>query len=390
MDLPGHFNDFLTNIRLPDDLRDECITAHTELRTRLLADPTVAPIMVTTFLQGSYRRSTITKPQNGSKPDVDVVAVTNLDPRRWTPAQVQEAFCAFLDKYPDYKDHYKRQGRSIGISIGRIAIDLVVTAAPSEAMSAILRSDAIASTYAVEGQSDWRLNPSWPSPERRTTREAEAAFRKALEGSDWKEEPLLIPDRDANRWEQTDPISQINWTHEKNAITNGHFVNVVKAVKWWWNRASADLNQRPKGFLIERLVGLNCPDGITDVASGFTFTLESIRDNYAQAVASGQTPFVPDIGLTTSNVFKRISPAAFRVFHARTTNAATASREALNDPGDSSSADRWHSLFGDEFPPPTGGGNSGGTGQRDPHATQSVPGFVSPSRPAAPRKGTFA
>ena len=390
MELLSHFTDFLANIRLPDDLRDECVSSHVELRAHLLADPDLAPIMVTTFLQGSYRRSTITKPQNGSRPDVDVVAVTNVDPRQWSPAQVQEAFCEFLDKHEVYRRHYRRQGRSIGISKGRIDVDLVVTAAPSATLSAVLRSDAIASTYSVEAHSDWRLDPSWPSPERRTSRQAEAALRKALEGSDWQGEPLLIPDRELGRWEQTDPISQIRWTHEKNSATNGHFVNVVRAVKWWWNRVSSDLTDRPKGFLIERVVGIHCPDEITDVASGFTVSLEAIRDSYAQAAAAGETPFVPDIGLPDNDVFKRVSPSAFRAFHQRVVTGAAASRDALDHPDSRVSAKLWRDILGDDFPPPAGGGDGGGTSKLEPRAPRPTPRFVPPAHPSVPRKGEFA
>ena len=36
--IPTYFEDFLTNIRLPEDIRNELISAHTKLRERLEAD----------------------------------------------------------------------------------------------------------------------------------------------------------------------------------------------------------------------------------------------------------------------------------------------------------------------------------------------------------------
>ena len=59
----------------------------------------------------------------------------------------------------------------------------------------------------------------------------------------------FIPDRDANRWEQTDPISQIEWTHDKNRRTNGHFVNVVKGFQVVVGTAQLRQTRCPKGIL---------------------------------------------------------------------------------------------------------------------------------------------
>ena len=103
MELINCFNDMLTEIRPPQDLLDECVKAHTELRETLMSCPELKGVVVTTFLQGSYRRSTLTRPAKGSKPDVDVVVVTSLDPNAWTSARVQDAFCRVLDKYPAYR-----------------------------------------------------------------------------------------------------------------------------------------------------------------------------------------------------------------------------------------------------------------------------------------------
>ena len=59
MILPSYFNDMLTKIRPSQDLLDQCAEAHTELRETLINDSELQDIVVTTFLQGSYRRSTL-------------------------------------------------------------------------------------------------------------------------------------------------------------------------------------------------------------------------------------------------------------------------------------------------------------------------------------------
>ena len=365
MDFTAHFNDMLAKIRPPQDLLDECVKAHTELREALMSDPELKGIVITTFLQGSYRRSTLIRPQKGSKTDVDVVLVTNLDPSIWSPAQVQERFCTVLDKYPRYQGNYQRQGRSIGVSCGRVNLDLVVTAAPSEALRAVLLSDAIGSTFSMDGYPEW-------------------AIRQGLNasGQDWKRDPLLIPDRDADRWEQTDPISQIEWTHNKNRSTNGHYVNVVKAIKWWWAQQSSGRRGVPKGYLVERLVGLHCPDGIESVAEGFTATLEGIRDTYEADVGQGRTPFVQDVGIPSNNVFKRVPPEAFREFYGAVDKCAAKARSAFDDPDPESSCRGWIAILGSLFPVP-----SNWSGKGNSSNTQT---FRKPNRPAEPRKAKFA
>ncbi len=365
MELNSYFNDMLVEIRPPQDLLDECVEAHTHLRQTLLKDPELKDVVVTTFLQGSYRRSTLIRPSEGSKPDVDVVLVTNLNPGDWTPAQVQERFCGILDKYERYRGKYERQGRSIGLSQGRVKLDLVVTASPSEALRKAFVSDAFGAAFSVETNPDWSFTDALPSrmPE-------------------WKAEPLLIPDRDADKWEQTDPISQIEWTHDKNRRTNGHYVNVVKVFKWWWTRHSSGERGLPKGYLVERLVGLHCPDDIESVAEGFTIALEGIRDAYETNVAYGTTPFVPDVGLPHNDVFKRVSPEHFKAFYDAVKAGATKARTALDDPNATSSAKRWATLFGDVFPVPSEGveGSSSGNAMS----------FTRPSRPAVPGPARFA
>lgn len=61
--LQSYFNDFLSNIRLPDSLREELKKAHTELREHLKSDDITKDLLVDSFLQGSYARATCIKPE---------------------------------------------------------------------------------------------------------------------------------------------------------------------------------------------------------------------------------------------------------------------------------------------------------------------------------------
>jgi hypothetical protein len=127
------FKTFLANIRLPKDLADQCRDEHLRLRMLLLADHDLREIIVSTFLQGSYRRDTGTKPHGEDKhADVDVVVVTTLDPTVYTPNRVVARFTPFLNR--NYPGQWERQDRAIKITpTGEdVTLDLVVTAAPSK------------------------------------------------------------------------------------------------------------------------------------------------------------------------------------------------------------------------------------------------------------------
>ena len=78
MELPSYFSDFIRNISPSPEERKQYQEAHRELREKLLDDDDLKEIIVTTFLQGSYRRSTILRPEPGEHADVDVVVVTRI------------------------------------------------------------------------------------------------------------------------------------------------------------------------------------------------------------------------------------------------------------------------------------------------------------------------
>lgn len=127
--LQSYFNDFLSNIRLPDSLREELKKAHTELREHLKSDDITKDLLVDSFLQGSYARATCIKPEKGHKADVDVIVVTNIDHEKTSATEAFKLIMPFAQKY--YND-VTQQKRSIGITLEQVDVDLVITAAPSE------------------------------------------------------------------------------------------------------------------------------------------------------------------------------------------------------------------------------------------------------------------
>jgi len=332
MDLPNYFKDFVGRIRPPDSVQEELKKAHTELRERLSSDEDLSEIMVTTFLQGSYRRSTAIKPAGGEQADVDVVAVTNLDRTEITPEEALLKFKGFLNRH--YAKKWKIQGRSIGIELEHVSLDLVVTAAPSEASQEAIRSLAASDAQSVNGEY---------SPENRNV------LGGLKSGKAWEDEPLYIPDRDAGEWQATHPLRQISWTTEKNSRCSGHYISVVKALKWWRRELGYGSND-PKSYPLEHLIGLSCPDGISSVAEGIVGCLEDIASRYRSEVVSGEVPFLPDHGIPQNNVLARVSSDDFAEFHSQAVDAAAVARRAYDSDSVRSSCMAWREMFGDEFP----------------------------------------
>lgn len=336
--VPSYFKDFLSNIRLSENQVNDLKTGHTTLRKRLEEDEVLSNIIVSTFLQGSYRRSTAVKPKNGNKSDVDIIVVTKLDSEEYTPEEALNIFVPFLDKY--YKDKYRLQGRSIGISLSYVDLDIVPTSAPSKSEIGILQDRAIISEYTIE---EFQQNLLTKSLDNILVESTYNIFCKSDSELQWKSDPLLIPDREAEKWDKTHPLEQIRWTIEKNKNCNTHYINVVKALKWWRKIQCPDI-KHPKSYPFEHFIGDCCPDSITSVAEGIVLTLENIVSRYPIK------PFLADRGVPEHDVFARITNVEYADFYDTVCGAAKIAREAFDCEELYDSVCKWRELFGPEFP----------------------------------------
>jgi len=347
MELPSYFSKFLTEVRLTSNQIEDCRTGHTTLRDRLLNDDTLSKIIVNTFLQGSYRRATAVRPKGGSRADVDIVVVTKLHQDEFTPAKALEQFVPFLEEH--YEGKYTPQGRSFAIEMTYVDLDIVPTAAPSLSEIGVLKEAAVSDDETPETATAALSLPMWLSiNESQTVRFSRAFAGEASQEAEWKAEPLLIPDLDVEQWTPTHPLEQIRWTWQKNRACNGHYVNVVKALKWW-RRLNAE-PKYPKGYPVEHLIGLQCPDGITSVADGVVRTLENITQAYSGYARLNITPSLADHGVPSHNVLKRVSGEDFAAFWQLVETAATTAREAFGEQSTKKSAQKWRELFGSKFP----------------------------------------
>lgn len=335
-----YFNDFLKEIRLTGNQVKELKSAHTTLRNRLQADENLKDIIETTFLQGSYKRATAVRPKQGKRSDVDIVVVTKLDKEEVTPEEALDVFEPFLKKYYDGK--YRKQGRSWGIEMTHVDLDVVPTSAPALAEQGLLENMAVLSDEDLEemdikvaeikkgsGYDQWGI--------------AFAEFMSANDDENWKKQPLFIPDREAEFWDKTHPLEQIRWTHEKNRNCNGHYVNVVKCIKWWRKEKFPDV-KHPKSYPLEHLIGDCCPDGIGCVSEGIVLTLEKIVSDYPTK------PILKDRGVPEHDVFGRLSDEDYNAFYETVCDAAVIARNAYDAETVKESADLWRKLLGNKFP----------------------------------------
>jgi len=321
MALETHFKDFLQEINLTPNQKEDLKMGHITLRERLMGDDKLAPIIVNVFLQGSYKRSTAVRPKNGNRSDVDIIVVTNIDPEKFTPQKTLNLFIPFLEKY--YKGKYRVQGRSIGISLSYVDLDIVPTSAPSEIQrkeldNSIFNSDFVLENYQITSQ----VNNE----------------------NQWKNEPLLIPDREAGVWNKTNPLEQIDWTRKKNQSTNGHYIQVVKCLKWWRKEQYPDM-KHPKSYPLEHFIGECCPDGIKSVDEGIVKTLENIVNYHPRK------PVLPDRGVPEHDVFGRITDEEYNEFYDTVCVAFKIARKAFDSDFDGG-VKGWGELFGNKFPLP--------------------------------------
>jgi tRNA nucleotidyltransferase (CCA-adding enzyme) len=366
MNLPSYFEDFLNNIRPEADEREAYKESHNTLRENLLKDDKINKITVDTFLQGSYRRNTAIKADGLNRSDVDVVVVTTIN--KENPAsKALEYFEPFCERH--YPKRWKKNDRSIGISLDDVDIDLVVTAAPSEAAEELLKSNWAKAERPPVQLSNARQIRSWiakGAPDNFNLNDLKTDSDETL---DWRKDPLLIPDRKFEKWEETHPLAQIEWTWEKNAKCNGHYINVVKAIKWW-KRKHKTLPKHPKGYPLEHFIGATCPDGINSVAEGILQSLEQI------AMIHPRKPKLPDHGVPHHDVFHRTTEQEYAMFHGEIKIAARLARKAYDATTVEESAKAWRELFGEEFPAPEDDNKSSG-------------GFTSRTGPSTVKEGRF-
>jgi hypothetical protein len=288
MELASDFKAYLSLIEPTDAHVTAAKSAHETVREILRTDEESKSAHKTSFLSGSYARSTAIRDIN----DVDVIWVVDIDHSSTPAILVLSWLQGILSR------HYtevRPQGRSVGANAAKnVWLDIV---------------------------------PATP-----------------LNGEDG---PLWIPDREAKEWVQTHPKGQIAAGVEKNRATDGYYVQVVKLIKAWRDRLPTE-SSHPKSYIVETLVhkAIGFP---TSHAIAVVNVLEGIKNTYSAYAQLKTVPEISDPGYSSVNVAKRWSVADFVTFMSHVSSAADVARRAYNEADEAKSRNLWRSLFGTEF-----------------------------------------
>ncbi len=288
MDLSADFKAFVSSLEPSDSHVAAAKAAHEKVREELRTDSESKDAHKDTFLSGSYARHTATNDIN----DVDVICILDIDQSITEPEWVLAWMESVLGRY--YKET-KRQGRSVGAQAAKgVWLDIV---------------------------------PATPIA--------------ADDG------PLWIPDREAREWVQTHPKGQIAAASDKNKLTNGYYVQVVKLMKSWRDRLSTE-SCRPKSYILETLVhgSIGYP---SSHAAAVVNVLEGIERTYGVYRGVTVVPTIADPGYLAVNVAKHWDTKDFNDFMAQVKTAAVTARKAFDSKDESESRRLWREIFGPRF-----------------------------------------
>ena len=285
MELTTDFSELLSSLQPGEDDVAAAKAAHEKVRERLRTDDESKDAHKDTFLSGSYARRTAINDIN----DVDVICIFDINHQKTQPEVVLAWVEGILSKY--YKET-KRQGRSVGANAAKNVWLDIVPASP-------LSTD---------------------------------------------DGPLWIPDREAREWVQTHPKGQIEAATNKNKVTDGYFVQVVKLMKFWRDRLPTKSCQL-KSYILEALIHSTIGRPSSH-AEAVVNVLEGVGRTYG---SHEYTPFITDPGYPSVDVAKHWKSEDFKDFMAQVKASAATARSAFESTSEATSRKLWRQLFGSKF-----------------------------------------
>lgn len=288
MDLVGDFNALLSSIQPGENDVAAAKAAHEKVREELRTDNESKDAHKDTFLSGSYARRTAINDIN----DVDIIWALDIDHNVTEPEVLLAWVQGILARH--YKET-KRQGRSVGANT------------PSGVWLDIVPACQV-----------------W--------------------GDDG---PLWIPDREARAWVQTHPKGQIAASRNKNEITNGYFVQVVKLMKFWRDRLLTD-SCKVKSYILEALIH-GAIGSSSSHANAIVNVLEGVERKYGWYRNTNTVPTIPDPGYPSVNVAKHWTSGDFTEFMQQVKAAAATARAAYDSSDEAVSRKLWRKVFGPQF-----------------------------------------
>ena len=330
------FLDLLSDIEPSTTTVNDCSSAHNTLRDALKEHNDFNKVHVTTYLSGSYKRSTAVRPTTiggeTQRPDIDIIAVTNHT-KEDEPKLVLDAVHQAL-KDIGYSNLTLNR-RSVNVKLQKADMDVVPIIADGD--------------------------------------------------------NLLIPDIHLEKWLITNPPAHTQWTIDINKKANEKFKPLVKLFKWWRREHLSNL-RRPKGFILECLVAEHMDYTESSYEKLFVHLLETLSATYEIYASLNLVPYLEDPGVPGSNVFSTVTTDEFKTFHEKVKEQAKIARNALNETEDDQALSLWRQVLGNRFPRSASHRSKNSTGLSQSLIRPALGiGLTFPSTPVYPNKpGGFA
>ena len=324
----ARFAELLQDIEPSATTKSLASGGHTGVREHLQVQAKFKDRYVSSFLSGSYARDTSIRPRNSAvgaeRPDVDIIVVTNYSTADH-PDTVLREVCRALEDGTDGYTVERVNKRSVRIVTWQAEMDIVPVV-------------AIGNGY-------------------------------------------MIADRDSGTWKLTNPPVHTSWSSAQNQRLGGRFKPLVKLFKWW--RRVNPSGKRPKGFVLEVLVGLHAPANEAHYGEAFAQLLANIYAAYSHAAALGQKPFIGDPAVPSNDILAKVTAAQWTDFIEKVRIYAAIARRAQDEEDMEEATRQWRRVFGDRFKPTANVAKAATFGSL---ATASAPvgGYTFPDAMAAP------
>jgi hypothetical protein len=298
MILPTYFEKFVSSVQPTEERVAAVSDAHNTLRDHLTNDAKPAHPVADSFLSGSYARKTAIDPIK----DADIILIleeskVSADRREPNPRKVLDDLRSAIDEF--YEDvNLETQRRSIQVWLEEedVRMDVVPAIAPNG-----------------------------------------------------KDEKLWVPDYHQQKWIESWPKAHITHSREANDRSDGHFVRLVKALKWW-RELKLDKERAPKSFLLEVMASkyLTSKDTLPET---FLATIRTMHDDFSTCVKEGTLPNVVDPGVGCDLVDSCQWTYADLVYvDGHLATLSQTAQEAIDAADKVTTVEKWQAAFGDKYP----------------------------------------
>jgi SMODS domain-containing protein len=292
---------FLRNISPPETQIEAAERSNNALREFLRNDSYFGRLVLDSFLNGSYARKTTVQPIK----DVDIIVVVGPEWLRSEPEAAMESLRSKLSQRYDSR-RSRRRRRAVRITLNDIQLDVVLAVA-----------------------------------------------------RDGLEQPLRIPDRQAEKWIVTHPKRQLQLIRSLAGATKWNYSRLVRLLKAWaWVRVAAP--DRPRSFVLEcavyHLLSVRPKDFVGEIDESFATLLRQLRSwdfGRSRWPRWDDDPTVADPALPDVNVAEGWDEYCADRFREKVDVGLNRLENIERSRWDETEVGHWGALFGGVFPAPS-------------------------------------